>query len=303
MNLPSCYEIAASADESLLAVVGRKVLVVDPVTQHRLLSIRPLSHPSHADFSPDAELIAVKSTSGQIVIVQRQTGEVTLDCRNAKEGEGPSVWFSHCGKYLVDASWNGAIRVRQVSDASVVGCFEHDHESIHAIWPTKDRSCWYAVHQPKVRTSTESLGPPYVTCRRWPFTDVPEKLRFQVDYRNSRAGAVCPNGDFIAFAGQSSLAVFSCATGAMIASSAIEPCKSLRWSNDGQLLLAVMRDRIALIEPGQLREVKSEPQEYASDAYVSTSLGYLMVGGWNGGRIVPMTPNPSYMDSPRNVRV
>jgi hypothetical protein len=286
MKLPSCYEIAASADESILAVVGHKVLVVDAVNQRRLLSFRPLPHPSHADFSLDAQLIAVKSTSGRIVVVQRQTGEVTLDCRNAEEGEGPSVWFSYCGKFLVDASWKGAIRVRQVSDASVVGCYEHEHESIHAIWPTKDRSCWYAVHQPKVRTSTEPLGPPYVTRWRWPFTDAPERLQFQVDYRNSRAGAVSPSGDLIAFAGQSLVAVFSCATGAMIASSAMEPCKSLRWSNDGQLLLAVMRDRIALIEPGQLREVKSEPQEYASDAYVSTSLGYLVVGGWSSGRIV-----------------
>jgi WD40 repeat protein len=283
VKFTSCYEISATTDEALLAVVGRRLTVVDALARKKLRSFQPLPHPSHADFSPDTTRLAVKSTSGRIVVTSRETGEQLLDCANAAEGEGTAPWFSPCGEFLIDASWSGRLRVRSSRDGSVVTVLEHDHETMSAVWPTCDRTTWFAFHQPKTRSPTESLGPKYVTRHQWPFQSTPEVIPLRVEYLESSASAVSPLGDAIAFGGRSTVATYSTLNGQLLSSVPISACTKLRWSSDGSALVAVLRDSISVLNAATLQTIRSVGQDYAADAMLSSKHGYLLVGGWSGG--------------------
>ncbi|MEK7883326.1 hypothetical protein [Methyloversatilis sp. NSM2] len=283
MMLTSCYEISASTDETLLAVVGERLTVIDALARRKLLSAQPLPHPSHADFSPDATRIAVKSTSGRIVVISRHTGEQLLNCRNEAEGEGTAAMYSACGEFLVDASWSGKLRVRNAHNGNVLKVLAFDNESIQAVCPTLDRRTWFVVHQPKVRSPTESLGHQYVTRHQWPFESAADELPLRVAYLESSAAAVSTTGDTIAFAGRSRLAKYSTSTGELLASVPLQDCAKLRWSSDGSTLVAVLRDSINVVQSASLNTIRTVNQEYAADGLLSSRHGYFFAGGWSSG--------------------
>ena len=108
------YETACTADGKIFACVGRRVNGFDVGNRQKILSARPFPHASHSDFSPDNKKLAVKYTSGRIVILDLATGDVMRDFKNQKEGEGSEVFFSPDGQELVDGSWNGVISIRKL---------------------------------------------------------------------------------------------------------------------------------------------------------------------------------------------
>jgi len=85
-----------------------------------VFSGHPIAHPSDIDFSPDGDLLAVRSSSGRIIILDARTGKMLTDFRNQKEGEGTGAFFSSCGDYLVSASWNGVFTVHDRATGNVV---------------------------------------------------------------------------------------------------------------------------------------------------------------------------------------
>ena len=55
----------------------------------------PLPYLIYAAFSPDGKRLAVKSTTGQIAVVDAVSGKIVCDFRNKKDGEGgPRRWRS-----------------------------------------------------------------------------------------------------------------------------------------------------------------------------------------------------------------
>lgn len=64
-----------------MGAVGRNVVVIDLDRRERLSTTHPLKHASSAIFSAKGDALAVKSTSGHIVVLNPETGEVISDHR------------------------------------------------------------------------------------------------------------------------------------------------------------------------------------------------------------------------------
>ena len=118
LNWPAAYELWCSRDGRLLGAVGRNVVVADLERRERLSTSEPLSHPSSATFSANGEALAVKATSGHIVVLNPQTGALIKDHRNRKEGS--NLACSPDGEYLVGGSWDGTFTVRQIRTGQIL---------------------------------------------------------------------------------------------------------------------------------------------------------------------------------------
>jgi len=98
ITLKTAWEIAFSPTEDRVAYFGgRDISVLDLQTGRPLFAVHPIANPSHIDFSPNGDSLAVKGTSGRTIVLDAKTGELLSDFRNQKEGEGEGAFFSSCG--------------------------------------------------------------------------------------------------------------------------------------------------------------------------------------------------------------
>lgn len=279
LKLPSVYAFALSPQGDRLAAIGRGVVMANTVSMERLYACRPLPHPSHAAFSPDGLTLAVKSTSGRIVLLAAGSGEIVSDLTNEADGEGAPVGFSACGRYLVDATWNGDIVVRdtlrQVPDLR--DTFGGD--MVQAVLPSADRATWAFVHQPIATSVTDVLQAAYVTIWQWPLTGYRKiALAGQIG-----AAALSPDGAVLAVASASHVHFILVEDDAVLHAAPVERCRRIRWSPDGTRVALVLPSRIAVhAYPGHAL-VEDIAQEFASDICFSPDNSFVAIGGWGAG--------------------
>jgi dipeptidyl aminopeptidase/acylaminoacyl peptidase len=89
--------------------LGRNVWLWDLTTGSRLLRAHPLKHPSHVRSSPIGDRIALKSTSGELLLLSAGNLEHIAQIQTKAAGEGSGVAFSPCGDRLVDGTWAGVL--------------------------------------------------------------------------------------------------------------------------------------------------------------------------------------------------
>jgi hypothetical protein len=130
LKLPSSYALSLSFKGDRVAAIGRNVVIGDTLSMRRLASSHPLPHPSHACFNSAGTSLAVKSTSGRIVVLNPTTGATDIDFANSTDGEGSNIAFSADGGSLVDATWNGALKVSDVKNGQVRQEFAYPGEMI-----------------------------------------------------------------------------------------------------------------------------------------------------------------------------
>ena len=279
LALPAVYQFALSSGGNRLASIGRNVVMTDPLKMVRLYSCHPVSHPSYAAFSPDGTTLAVKSTSGRILLLAVESGEIILDFTNKTDGEGAAVSFSACGRYLVDASWSGQIIVRdtfgQLSDTTHIFA----GEMIVKVLPSSDRSTWAFVHQPKATSQTEPSAPAYITIWKWPLTEH-RKLAPEI---RTRSAELSPDGKVIAIADDSQVQFLLLTNGAVLKSASVERCRGIRWSPDGTLVALVLESSIAIYAFPSFEPVDVFEQEFASDICFALDNSFVAVGGWSAG--------------------
>lgn len=126
------YELALRSGH-FIAAVGRNVVVVDMQTRGRLHSSHPLAHPSHADFSADDRHLVVKSTWGEIALLNTRSGEKLASFRPKHQDEGASILSAPDGDSIADgAEWSGEIRVRQISELPTVKSFTKRRDDLRS---------------------------------------------------------------------------------------------------------------------------------------------------------------------------
>ena len=157
VKLPVGHEVRFSDDGKLLVSLGRNVVVMDVDARKRLSTSRPLSHPAHASFSPDAANLAVKSASGRIAVIDPRTGAVAADLVNQKEGEGSPVHFTPDRAALVDGSWDGLFAVRDWPSGQILQLEHFPGEMIPEVSTDCRRHVFLCEHRPKRLAET---GPP-----------------------------------------------------------------------------------------------------------------------------------------------
>lgn len=288
LKLPTSYELALSEQGDRIAALGRNVVVAGTVSRKRIFSCHPFSHPSHACFNSEGTILAVKNTSGHIVLIDSATGETIIDFCNKRDGEGSNLHFSKDDAYLVDGSWGGQVFVRHVSSGKIELQLEFKGEMIKEVSRSSDRRRWAFLHQPKYQGGSE-MDSAYVTLWEWPFMRS-ETVLLNLDIVQS--AVLSPNGDILAVSGWTgSTYVINLLerTGCVLQSiSTDNSCSELRWSSCGTLLGYVSSEEISIHSSKDLEKVKSFPMQYASSVCFAPDLSFIALGSWEMGVVQPL---------------
>jgi WD40 repeat protein len=113
--------------------------------------------------SPRGDALAVKSTSGQITVLDPKTGKLLCDFENKKDGQGSNLAFSADGKRLVDGSWNRRLTIREARTGKIVSRDEFPGEMIRRVTHDYRYARWAIEHQPIERPGENMPCP--VMCR------------------------------------------------------------------------------------------------------------------------------------------
>jgi len=312
LKLPTAYALAASADGSLVAALGRDVVIASSSVMRRLYSSHPVSNPSDACFNNEGTQLAIKSTSGHIVVLRTVDSAVLCDHANQHEGEGSALHFSPCGEYLIDGSWDGRISVRAAVQPGTTTEIAFDNEMITVASPSANRLLWLFCHQPKAKGGANRPAPPYLTLWQWPLSRPDATIRPGFD--NIYSAALSPDGTLVALVGydhstqQTELRMISIA-GELLSSRLVSTGgtgNSLRWSPDGAFVGSVQDRRIAVYLSAELSEVAAFGFENPSDICFAADHSYIALGTWGFGlieRLSDETPNPSIERTSQRLRL
>lgn len=274
----------------MLATISRDVLFWDTAARKRVRSVHPFSHPSHLDFSPDGQRLAVKSTSGRIVVLDAHTGDTVIDYANQRDGEGAPLYFAARGNALIDASWGGSLMVRDLA-RSELKFHERVGGMVSELSASEDRSVFaYTIGR---RPPSDSSPPPedLIVLRRWPFGRNRPCI-LPVSRPFITVLSLSPSASRIAVlygAPPDALEIIDLSTADILAYARVDlggSGSSVAWSPDESVLGCVERHRISLFEASSLRRTHMIPLRYPSAVTFSADGGLLGLASWEQGRIL-----------------
>jgi WD40 repeat protein len=109
-------------------------------------------------FSPDSRLLAIKNTTGQIVLIDLSTRTTKVDFRNTKDGQGTNIVFGADSQHVIDATWEGSHIARTLNGKTTFH-ERFDGEKVTGVLRHPDGRYWFRHEQRGYRM----LG------RTWPF--------------------------------------------------------------------------------------------------------------------------------------
>lgn len=202
------------------------------------------------------------------------------------------IRFSPCGEFVVDASWSGFIRVRRVQDLSVVEQYSFPGEMMTSVSANADAGLWLFAHQPKVLPGAQFAAPPYLTLWEWPLRRPIRTL--PCDGAHLHAVQLAPSGRRIAALsskGQRDELLLLEPDGKISGSAEISIGGSgskVRWSSDSRRLGAVTARAFQIFQADSLKMELCLPDQYPADVAFISENSELLLGSWNGGRVVTL---------------
>ena len=168
---PSGFKLGPSStlrfsdDGTYLVTLRERTARLWHVLDRRPIASGPrFSHASSADFSPDGTLLAVKNTTGDVLVLSVPDLDEVSRLSGRELGEGTPIRFADDGKYIVDGNWGGALMVRDPISGALA--WSERGESVFRLERSADRAVW-----------TYDRNRLYV--RRWPFdAHEPEPIGF-----------------------------------------------------------------------------------------------------------------------------
>ena len=296
-KLKQAYDLAFSPNTKFVATVSRDVRLWDILSKKPLFSVHPLSHPSHLDFSPDSARIAVKSTSGRIIVLDATSAMTITDCANQEEGEGARLYFSPDGQFLVDASWGGTLTAR-LSKGGAVAFQEAVGGMVSELTTTTDRTT-FAYTISKHPASDREPPSETIVIRRWPFTENAPSL-LPVSRCFITAISLAPSGSRLALlygAPPNTLEIIDLHSARVTAAATVQlggTGASLDWSPDECLLGCVERHQVSIFESASLRRIHSIELRYASAVHFSQQHLVLGLGSWEQGHVLDLAELDTY---------
>jgi WD40 repeat protein len=283
--------VAFSRDGQLLATLGRYVFVWNVALKSKAVRSHPFAHPSDAAFSPDQRHLAVKSTSGQIVIIDAQSGQTAVDFKNTADGEGSNLQYSSCGEYIVDGSWSGRLAVRRAGSGAHEFVQEFGGDSIRSVHSSWDGRRWITAHGCKAISDDRPPPPDYFSVWDWPFRPggyrvLPARVAF------ARSSAFSPDGALLAVvhgAPADMVSVFQLSDGTCVGAVSIQSGgtgHALGWSADGRLIGSVQDQIVVFYAWPSLGRMHELALAYPSDVAFSPCGDVLALGSWQAGWVL-----------------
>jgi WD40 repeat protein len=291
------YGVAFSGDGRLLATLAKDVSIWAVAERSRLVRARAVAHPCDAVFSPDGNSLAVKSTSGHIVILDARSGETIADFDNSDEGEGSNLQYSPCGDYIVDGSWNGCLTVRRAKTGAHEFVQEFAGEMIRGIRSFQSGQRWIVAHGPKATTDDRPPPPDYFSMWEWPFRRWPfwrrshHVLPLRVAFSLPRS-ALTTDGQYLAVvhgAPPNTLSVFRLSDGSCVGTVPVEvggTSGAVGWSHDGRLIGSVQDGAVVFYRWPDLQELRRVDLAFPNDAVFSPLGDLVALGSWRAGCVL-----------------
>ena len=249
LNLGCAYGVRFSPDGTRLAVLGHDLILWDVAARQKLWRGKPVPHCSAMAFSPDGSRLAVKSTTGLMAVVDAATGDVIVNFRNKKDGEGSGPAWSPCGQYVADGGWNGRLHVREAATGEVVFAQEHPGEMLRGAYAIDGGQRLLVLHGVKSVAEGQAQPPDYVTVWDWPLQAGAGRTVLWLPGLSSVAASL--DGQHLAalhrLDGGEQLSVFALADGKLLASTPVEQgggIASMQWLPDGQRLARVGKGKL-----------------------------------------------------------
>ena len=300
LNLGCAYGVRFSPDGTRLAVLGHDLILWDVAARQKLWRGKPVPHCSAMAFSPDGSRLAVKSTTGMLAVVDAATGDVIVNFRNKKDGEGSGPAWSPCGHYIADGGWNGRLQVREAATGEVVFAQDHPGEMLRgvtAIDAIDGGKRLLVLHGVKSVAEGQVQPPDYVTVWDWPLQAGAGRVVLSLPGLSSVAASL--DGQHLAalhrFDGGEQLSVFALADGRLLASTPVEQGggtgNTLQWLPDGQRLARVGKGKLEFYGwPGlALRQELAFTYPCALAFLPGTQLA--AIGSWEKGALIDLTIN------------
>jgi WD40 repeat protein len=308
-KLKTAHEIKFSCDENHVAFFsGRDVSVYSFPEFKLVFAVHPIAHPSSIDFSPDGGRLVVKSTSGRTVILDTKMGCTLKDFHNQKEGEGSAALFSSCGRYVVSASWDGLLSVRNSATTEMV--FSHTHEGGMIFHLTTPRDRQFFVYSVCYRPPSDSEPPPpeTVILHPWP---IRTGLCRELGQRWSFIGAlqVSPSGRLLAIihgAPPKTMEIYDIEESQVVASRAMQfggTKISIGWSPDEKLIAINGDQKCFVLERPKLAVRNEFAMRYPCYMGFSPTSKFIAFGSWRTSFIVPFAYLPTFADSMNAVKL
>ncbi|MCC7682048.1 WD40 repeat domain-containing protein [Janthinobacterium sp. FW305-128] len=168
LKLGCSYGVRFSPDGTRLAVLGRDLVLWDVAARQKLWRGKFIAHMSGMAFSPDGNRLAIKSTTGQLAVVDAEAGQLLVNLQNKKDGEGCGPAWSPCGQYLADGGWDGRLRVRDAQTGEVRFMQEHPGEMLRGVYAIDGGRRLLVLHGVKSVDEGQEQPPDYCSVWDWP---------------------------------------------------------------------------------------------------------------------------------------
>ncbi|MBX7131634.1 MAG: hypothetical protein K1X67_03035 [Fimbriimonadaceae bacterium] len=262
----------------LITSSSNGVLRFDVVTGAFEHQFEAVSHLSKASISPDGSRIAVKSTSGRILVFDLE-GTCLLDCKNQREGEGCNLVWTEDGQFLIDGSWKGAIRQRNAETGEIVMEIASHHVGYLELLPQGRLATIQTIVGDHARSFLAVRNASDLTPSYQVFFD---------GYRHTEG--ISPLGRF----------VWSVRPGEVFELADSELHLIATWASDGagsgyavafhpdfrEMTCVIRRWQITRLRIPSLEEIQSYEVEYPCEAAYSPDGQWLALGGWKSGKLV-----------------
>jgi hypothetical protein len=237
-----------------------------------------MSHPSEVAFSPSGHELAVKSTSGECVILDGADLGILLHLGGRQFGEGSPLAFAYDGA-MIDGSWNGDLLARDITSGGTLFHERERRRMVSLVAASPDRHLFAYSEESR---GTDSLTA-VIRMRRWPFSDHEPVTLCDV----TRVNALALNDDLLAGVIDHQLQIRSSATGEVAASCElpITATWGVAWWPDTDRLVVAGGRRFVMFNSA-LDELWALDAEYPCDVAISRDGSRALLAAWDGALMV-----------------
>jgi len=286
------YKIVCSDQHKLVVCIGGRLNIFDIEKRQKIVSCRPIPNPSYAAFSPNGKILAVKSTSGRIVVLNSFSGEVLCDHKNQKEGEGCQLHFSPDGEMLIDASWKGIITIRKAFEPTIIKREVFEGEHIGEISMDANRNNWLFQHGGPFRQEKKARSCFCLILHTWPLTEALRQHCFgehiiwasALSPDASRICLIrdCKPGTDMRIIGATDGEILACRQFGMISS-------KIYWSWDSEIIAVIRKSFaescFAFYKSSDLSLIGTIPGDYPSSICFLPNSDQVVLGSWQFSRL------------------
>ena len=291
LKLGCSYGVRFSPDGTRLAGLGRDLVLWDVASRQKLWRGKFIAHCSSMAFSPDGSRIAIKSTTGQMAVVDAASGNLLLNFQNKKDGEGCGPAWSPCGRYLADGGWDGRLRVRDAQTGEVLFMQEHAREMLRSVCAIDGGRRLLVQHG--VRSVKEGQVQPPDYCSLWDWPLQAGGGRVVLSLPGIRSCAPSPDGERLAVlhhaGGAEYLSMHAIDDGCRLATVPVEAGggtgNALRWLPDGSALGRIGKGKLLFYGWPGLDVLAQEDFTYPCALDFLPASPLAAIGSWEAGML------------------